>query len=65
MEDAENFNLVLSQAIKNDEWRTGYHQFSRSFQAALPPQMRVSLQNFNAGKNSVDYGICVRGSPLA
>ena len=58
MEDSENFDLAVTQAIKNNETCAGDHQLSSAFNASFPSQIGVALQKVDAGKNTFNNRVC-------
>jgi hypothetical protein len=45
MEDSQHFNPVFTDAVGNDVWRSGNHQFARSFDAPWAAQGWMTSKN--------------------
>ena len=57
MNNAQNLNMVMADAVEDDERSAGDYKFAGIFNAPLPASPRKALQHLDACKNSADQGI--------
>src|SRR5258708_7063755 len=57
MNNAENLDVVMADAVEDDERSPGNYKFASIFNAPLPASPRKASQHLDACKNSVDQGI--------